>query len=770
MAISAVLVALLELGLHIFGYGYPTGFFVKIASRDAYTTNQKFGWRFFPPPLARTPVICDLPGRKAPNTYRIFVLGESAAMGTPEPGFSFGRILAAMLQQRYPGVNFEVVNAAMTAINSHVMVPIANDCAKRQPDLFLVYAGNNEVVGPYGAGTVFTQESSSLALIRTGIWFRSTLTGQLLENAVGSLRNNDGGRSKWEGMSMFRDHLVPADDPRMEHIYANFGANLTEVCRTARKVGAAVVISTVATNLKDCAPFASVHRLKLSDADRARWQTTYNSAVESEKAGQYANATGQFFEAARLDDRFAELQFRLARCLLALNKAADAREHFVLARDLDALRFRADTRIIQTIRQVGANLAKDGVRLADANHAFEHSDRSHYGIPGDELLYEHVHPNFSGNYVIAETFFRGMEANLPGWVKQKAAGPDPISENEAAELLPFTAFDRYRSAAGIFAMTSQPPFTGQFDFAAKKVAREQELRNLAHDGTGRQTLEDTRTKYVSALQKDPNDIEKRSRFAAVLSKCGNHAGAAAEWRTLIARVPGVARWHQSLADELRDQDKLEEALESARSALRLDPYLQAVHFTLGEIFERTGRWDEAVAEFEEWLRLNPESEEGHNHLGTVLRRRHQFKEAFEHYSEALRLKPDYAEVHNNWGVALEGLGEIQQAIAHYQEAVRLKPDFAEVQANWGVALDRLGQTREAIAHYQEALRLKPGFATVQNNWGAALERLGEIEQAISHYQEALRLKPDFADAKANLQLALSKLPQAGKTYYREPRQ
>ena len=42
----------------------------------------------------------------------------------------------------------------MVAINSHVALPIARQCAERQPDLLVVHLGNNEVVGPFGAAGV----------------------------------------------------------------------------------------------------------------------------------------------------------------------------------------------------------------------------------------------------------------------------------------------------------------------------------------------------------------------------------------------------------------------------------------------------------------------------------------------------------------------------------------------------------------------------------------------------------------------------------------
>ena len=122
------------------------------------------------------------------GTVRIFILGGSAAMGTPDPSFNFGQILGVMLRQQYPGVQFEVVNAAMTAINSHVTVEIARDCAAREPDLFVVYLGNNEVIGPYGPGTVFQRWSPSLSMIRASLWVKSTRLGQLLGNVADCFR------------------------------------------------------------------------------------------------------------------------------------------------------------------------------------------------------------------------------------------------------------------------------------------------------------------------------------------------------------------------------------------------------------------------------------------------------------------------------------------------------------------------------------------------------------------------------------------------------
>jgi len=122
---------IVEVVLRLFGSGYPTSFFLH-RQQDRSTIlieNQKFGWRFFPRNLARSPLPVVMDAQKKERAYRIFVFGESAAQGHPEPAYSFSRILSVLLQEKYPAIRFEIVNTGMTAINSHVIQRIAKDCA-----------------------------------------------------------------------------------------------------------------------------------------------------------------------------------------------------------------------------------------------------------------------------------------------------------------------------------------------------------------------------------------------------------------------------------------------------------------------------------------------------------------------------------------------------------------------------------------------------------------------------------------------------------------
>jgi hypothetical protein len=86
VVIPILVLMLLEVTLCVTGYGYPTATFVraKANGRTVYYSNSKFGWLFFPPEISRWLVPFVVPADKTDNTYRIFILGESAAWGNPD--------------------------------------------------------------------------------------------------------------------------------------------------------------------------------------------------------------------------------------------------------------------------------------------------------------------------------------------------------------------------------------------------------------------------------------------------------------------------------------------------------------------------------------------------------------------------------------------------------------------------------------------------------------------------------------------------------------
>ncbi len=370
-----------------------------------------------------------------------------------------------MLREQYPELRFEVVNTALAAFNSHVNLPIARDCARFHGDLFIVYMGNNEVIGPYGPGTVFYGFSRDLWLIRSSIWIRSTRIGQLLQWASSTLLGESAVPQKWKALKMFVGNHVPADDPRLEKMYSHFRENLGDICEAARKSGASVILCTVATNIADCAPFGSAHRSNLSGAETAAWEEAYNAGVALEAKGDWARAAAKYQEAATLDNQFADLHFRLGRCYRELKEFDKGREELILARDQDVLRFRADTRINRIIRETAAGQESNGIHLLDLVRIFEEEDKAAHGAPGDDLFWDHVHMNFPGNYLLASALVEELARNPAAFSIEarhaETVSPPPMEK--CAEALALTDSNLVMVDQLLLQQENEPPFTFQLN-------------------------------------------------------------------------------------------------------------------------------------------------------------------------------------------------------------------------------------------------------------------------------------------------------------------
>jgi len=643
IVVPLLFLSVLEGALRLAGTGYETSFFVPHSDRDAFVPNPRFGWRFFPRSLSRNSVPALLSDPKPAGTIRIFVLGGSAARGEPDAAFSFARVLRILLEARYPGTRFEMVNTAMTAINSHVVLPIARDCAGLDPDLFIVYLGNNEVVGPYGAGSVFKSYSPSLGVIRAGIRVKGTKLGQLCESIVRGVRGEEGIPAEWEGMSMFLENTVTVEDPRLSKIYGHFSRNLEDILETAARAGAGAVVCTVAVNLRDNAPFASLHAGSLGAGDLARWDGAYEAGVALEEAGNPAGALEAFEEAERIDDLYADLHFRMARCELALGKVARARGHFIRARELDALRFRADSKINGIIRKTAGGREDEGIRLVDAEKVFEDHPGTPNAIPGEEWFHEHVHLTFAGNHLLAEAVFEEVSEILqarPGLKPVEDAVPSSLEH--CAELLGLTGLNDFRTAFRLRAITAEPPFTNQLDFEIRRKKREARLRDLEKRFHTPEVLERTRDLYGSLVSKHPEDLFFREGYAYLLSDTRRWTEAAGQLAELVKRVPTMEGWRHEeakcrveLATELFGSGRTREGFSELERALALRPGYTVALYNMGSALVRQGKLAEGARRYRQVLEKEPGHARAHLMLGRILQELGRPEEAEEEFYLAL---------------------------------------------------------------------------------------------------------------------------------------
>lgn len=115
----------------------------------------------------------------------------------------------------------------MTAISSPVIADIAGELARHEVDVFIIYMGNNEVVGPFGPGTVLTDG-------RLAAWLtpmRVALSGSAWPACYApspAAPHTPAGRDApaWSGMEMFEENHLTEEDPRLRPMAAGFERNL----------------------------------------------------------------------------------------------------------------------------------------------------------------------------------------------------------------------------------------------------------------------------------------------------------------------------------------------------------------------------------------------------------------------------------------------------------------------------------------------------------------------------------------------------------------
>lgn len=673
IAVPVVLLGILECGLRLVGFGYSTGAMIKTESDwpDIYHSNSRFGWRFFPKDISRELIPFAFDVHKTPQTYRIFVLGASAAAGVPEPFYNFGRFLEILLTDKYPLTKFEVVTVAMPAINSHAVLEAARDCAECEPDLFIVYMGNNEVVGPFGPGSIFAPLAPNLSVIRANIAAKSMRTGQLLEQALQSAAPRGRTPQRWDGMEMFLNKQVPYNDPGLRHVYSHFEQNLKDIINAGLKARANVIVSNVGSNLKDSPPFASQHRDGLTKLEKIAWETDYRGGVNYETNGQYTRAIEKYLAAAKIDETFADLQFRLGRCYWNGGHYEAAKDRYLKALEYDTLRFRADPRINQIIQSVADGRTSKGVYFVDTIKALETNSPHH--TPGNELFHEHVHYQFGGNYLVATTLLDTIEKILPDPVKQQKRDVVTLTLQECKDRLVLTGYEEYLTARRVLTdYIKSPPFTNQLYHAGRVNKLEQELDALKIY-TEKSYLETVVLAYYQQIKDHPDDWKLRYKLGLVLK------------------------------NELREPDP---ALNEFKQVLTFLPEGDTYSFIV-EILETQEKFDEASGYYRHLQQLRP----GYRTIYYGQTRR-----AVDYYKDVLEEKPNDLQALNNlaW---VESASSIQH-VRHPEQGLKHAQKLCELTAYRSAGcLDTLAAAYAANGDFEKAAITAEKAATIATQDG-----------------------------------------------------
>lgn len=669
MALSLLgFVAGTELVLRGIGYGHPTGFLIRPDKTEPlWTDNPFFLWRFMPPGLARWPAPIQARIPKPAGVFRVLVLGESAAMGDPEPAFGFSRVLQVLLEARLPGQTVEVVNTGIPAINSPIIREIAADCRRLEADVWVLYLGNNEVLGPGGLTSAFGNRPPHPLVRRLHLAVQRLRVGQGLASLISRLSPPPSASARLLSENL-RKEPVPHEDPRLARVRQSFAENLRAIVRTGERAGARVLVNTLASNLRDCAPFLPGPPPVLPDGKTAAWQESLEAGRRAWNDGDSAQALGHLRVATDLGDQHADLQYLLGRASLDLGRTNEARGHLERARDLDGFRARPDTPLNALIRRIAAEFDPTTVQLVDAESAF--AAASPDGIPGREVLCDHVHFNFAGNYQLARLQAEAMTAWLPALDESGSAGW--LSQEDCALRLGWIEWSQQRFATALHRRLSSPLYRTQLNHAERDARLRREVAAWASANTSAVRARNGQ-ELREATARRPHDWMLSDLLGKFLLSTGDRAGAATAWGTVIERVPHGFPGHYQLGLLLNQPGHSEIALPHLENARRWRPMLPEVHIALGTAWSRLGEPARAAESFQRALKLDPNNEPARVAWAQALRERGDNLGARAQLELAVGANSNSVTAHFYLALLSQESGDQDTASRHWREVLRLDP-------------------------------------------------------------------------------------------------
>jgi tetratricopeptide (TPR) repeat protein len=455
--------------------------------RRYFTTNPEYGRLFLQRSDVPAPPALWTPVDKPPGTRRVVMLGESAAAGYPMTDHHLGRLVQARWRARFSDVPVEVINLSMVAINSHALREFAREALALDPDMFVIYAGHNEAIGPFGPAAKLGPSISSPAMARLALAVRRTRVGRAMESAIGAVLPSVAASGEWRGLDEFRGVRVAHDDPAVAGMLLNTEENFRAITRMALDHGAKVLFCLPATNLDDWPPMAS--------------EEPDVGGIEAVFAAQEAGGIGGF--------RSATLVYEAAQKRRDSGDWQRAWPLYRRAADLDLQRFRADSSILAVQEKI-ADEHGASVGLVDAGRWLHEMNPGF--TTGREFFLEHVHLTMTGRAAVAELIVDGMAAlwELAPAAMNETAAADwwkrfPEVERNLRNDVFFTGYDEHDMWSLVWKLLR----LGVFADAPGLAQRREELAATTADLQRRAVREwDTSAlvaAYQSAVRRAPDD-------------------------------------------------------------------------------------------------------------------------------------------------------------------------------------------------------------------------------------------------------------------------
>jgi len=348
------------------------------------------------------------PVNKAQDTFRVFVLGGSTVQGRPYAvETSFTNWLQINLEAADPGRRFEVINCGGVSYASYRLVPILRETLQYVPDLLIIYSGHNEFLEDRSYASlknrpaVLRDVQAKLMDLRLAAVMQKLLptSDQIQRSESENVLTTD-----VNAMLDFQKGLEKyhRDPDHRQAIIDHYEFNLRQMILMAHQAEIPLLLVNPVSNLKNCIPFKSDFDPRLTQSEQAQVNSLWQAADEC-PWDQAERKLDYWRQATQIDQSHASLLYGAGKTCEYLKRYQDARQWFIQAKEEDI----CPLRMLEPMHESLFRLSQQyQVALVDVRHLFEQQTPD--GIPGSELLVDHVHPSIEGHQMIADAIFAEM--------------------------------------------------------------------------------------------------------------------------------------------------------------------------------------------------------------------------------------------------------------------------------------------------------------------------------------------------------------------------
>ncbi len=554
---------------------------------------------------------------KTPATFRVLCLGGSSMFGTPyQMSATIPSILRKQLRHMMPEKEVEVINLGASAINTNVIADLSGDLLAFQPDLVLLYAGHNEFYGPDGVGASFLEKHLAF-LTPLKYKLRDLRIVRFLQRGLARVLERKTPDEQRNMMKLVSEGTqIETGSTEAERIFSLFERNLRTILRTFQDAHVPIIVSGVTSNLL-FPPFSYPHPSELQGID------------EELRLGRYSVDPDDVRVRLNSDSINAGLSYYLGRSYYRLGNSNSAVYLLRQARDFDLLKFRAPERVNTIITQLCKEL---DVSSISADSAF--SSQSPLGVPGDNLFWEHLHPNARGYYLLSDLFLKKMtELRLI-----PASDPRGLFSRRLPldrDSLGICWLDLAYADLSIQHLTSQWPFENYTVQPVVIDSADEVLKMLATQV------------YTRTLSWDEGCYRTALHFRG------------------LGRVREAITTYQAMIDDY--------------------PYNSYAYYLLANLYKERGDLDAATRHYARSIEIKADYPYSHLELGLLEINKGHFDEAIGNLTTAAKLTEGknmpgvQASVYYGLSAASANKGDIRKALEYVDQSLKLVPSYLPAQ-------------------------------------------------------------------------------------------